>query len=60
MILEPLAPTRLFVVPLGFPPPVQIGDALTGGWVVCQLCDRFKLGNRSVWRFYVQREKHSA
>ena len=54
MVRDPVAPTRLFPVPKGFPPPVAIGDTLPGGVIVGPLCDRFGSGGQTVWRFYVQ------
>lgn len=54
---KPAGETRLFVVPMGFPPPVSIGDRLPNGLTVCQFSDRFVVGNKSFWRFFVQKTK---
>ena len=53
MSRSPQSPTRLFPVPKGFPPPVAIGDTLEDGTTILHLCDRFDVGGRTCWRFYV-------
>jgi hypothetical protein len=50
---DPSVPTRIFPVPKGFPPPVKIGDKLDGGVTIGPLCDRFEMGGKTIWRFYV-------
>ena len=55
MARSPAGETRILVTPQGMPPPVAIGDKLPGGLTVCQLCQRYVLGGKVIWQFYVQR-----
>jgi hypothetical protein len=50
---QPNVPVLLFPVPKDFPPPVAIGDKLPDGRTIGPLCDRFNMGGKTIWRFYV-------